>query len=98
MNKNKLSISDRYNDCRILLKENKREDARNKADEGIALLAEKVIKYKLKDEDILEGIKVALWYDRFWLFLELNNLLLDKDEEHNPKHNYFWDKMYGVEL
>ena len=89
----KLSISDRYDDCRSLLKEGKKEEARNKADEGIALLAQKVIKYKLKDTDLLEGVKVVLWYDRFWLFLELNGLLLDKDEEHNPKNNYFWDKI-----
>jgi hypothetical protein len=91
-------ISDCYFNCREFLKNGDKEKARDKADEGIVWLASLVSSKNLKDNDIIEGVKVSLWYDRFWLFLELNGLLLDKDDEHNPKENYFWDKMAGVEL
>lgn len=94
----KTPISDKYNDARDFLKKEKRDKARDTADEGIVLLAHTVSTQKLKDNDILEGTVVRLWYDRFWLFLELNGLMLDKDEDHKPEDNYFWDKMAGVEL
>lgn len=94
----KTPISDCYNNCRNLLKQGLKDDARDEADRGIIWLAIKVNKYKLKDTDIIEGVRVNLWYDRFWLFLELNGLLLDNDEDFNPKTNYFWNKLEGVEL
>jgi hypothetical protein len=94
----KTPVTDAYRDCRDLLSQGQNDKARDKADEGIVWLADTVTKQHLKDTDLIEGVRVSLWYDRFWLFLELNGLLLDKDEDHKPEANYFWDKLQGVEL
>ena len=94
----KTPISNCYNDARDLLKKDKKDEARDKADEGLVFLADTVSKLKLKDDDILEGVAVRLWYERLWIFLENNGLLLDNDEDHKPNTNYFWDKLKDVVL
>jgi hypothetical protein len=42
---------------------------------GIAFIREKRSEgFKAKDE--LEGVRVELWLERFWMFLENKNLML----------------------
>jgi len=49
--------------------------SRDWCDRGIAFVAEKRIEgYKAKDT--IEDIKVELWLERFWMFLENKDLLL----------------------
>lgn len=91
----KTPIGDCYDSARALVSSD-RESARDSADKGIALLAQKVIGLQLKDEDIIEGVAVRLWYERFWIFLENNDLLLDGPDD--PKDNYFYELMKSAEL
>ena len=35
-----------------------------------------VLERKLKDTDKLGGVKMLVWYERIWVALEKNNLLL----------------------
>jgi hypothetical protein len=30
----------------------------------------------MKDKDEVEGVRIELWLERFWMFLENNNLML----------------------
>lgn len=51
------------------------DKARDYCDMGIAYVREKRIEgYDAKDE--IEDVRVELWLERFWMFLENKNLLL----------------------
>ena len=51
------------------------DKARDYCDMGIAYVAEKRIEgYGAKDT--IEDVRVELWLERFWMFLENKNLLL----------------------
>tara|TARA_B110000977_G_scaffold51318_1_gene69741 strand:- start:94 stop:321 length:228 start_codon:yes stop_codon:yes gene_type:complete len=57
------------------LKDGNKDKARDYLDMGIAWVAEKRIEgYKAKDT--IEGVRVELWLERFWMTLENNHLLL----------------------
>lgn len=51
------------------------ESARDFCDLGIAYIADKR-NDGYSAEDLVEGVKVDLWLERFWMFLENKNLLL----------------------
>ena len=52
-----------------------KDKARDYCDMGIAYVREKRIEgYDAKD--LIEDVKVELWLERFWMFLENKNLLL----------------------
>ena len=51
------------------------ESARDFCDLGIAYIADKRNE-GYSAEDLVEGVKVDLWLERFWMFLENKNLLL----------------------
>ena len=51
------------------------DKARDYIDMGIAYTASRKIN-GMKGEDIVEGVKINLWLERFWMFLENKNLLL----------------------
>jgi hypothetical protein len=51
------------------------EEARDFCDLGIAYIADKRLD-GYEPEDLIEGIKVDLWLERFWMFLENKNLLM----------------------
>jgi hypothetical protein len=58
-----------------MLKAGEMDKARDYADMGIAWVAEKRIEgYGAKD--LIEDIRVELWLERFWMFLENNHLML----------------------
>tara|TARA_R110000803_G_scaffold41011_2_gene88370 strand:- start:7894 stop:8121 length:228 start_codon:yes stop_codon:yes gene_type:complete len=51
------------------------DKARDYCDMGIAFVANKRIDgYGAKD--LIEDVKVELWFERFWMFLENKNLML----------------------
>lgn len=52
-----------------------KESARNICDLGIAYIADKR-NDGWQPEDLIEGVKVDLWLERFWMFLENKNLML----------------------
>lgn len=91
----KTPIGDCYAQARELVAFDK-DGARDAADKGIILVSQNVIKLQLKDEDIIEGVPIRLWYERFWIFLENNGLLLDGPDD--PKDNYFYELMKSAEL
>jgi hypothetical protein len=51
------------------------ESARDFCDLGIAYIAERRLD-GYKSTDLIEDIKIDLWLERFWMFLENKNLLL----------------------
>lgn len=54
---------------------NNKEISRDWCDKGIAFVAEKRIEgYGAKDT--IEDVRVELWLERFWMFLENKELLL----------------------
>ena len=61
----KVTVSDCYDQAREALKAGDL-DARN---EGMDI------------DDTLDDVRIGLWLERFWYFLENNNLLLGQDEE-----------------
>jgi hypothetical protein len=72
----KVTVSDCYDDARKALEEGDREKARDLADFGIVKVADaRGNGFEVDDE--LDGVRIGLWLERFWYFLENNNLMLD---------------------
>ncbi len=74
----KTTVSDCYEQAREALKAGNLDKARDMADYGIVKVAE------ARDEgmgvdDTLDDVRIGLWLERFWYFLENNNLMLDGD-------------------
>lgn len=57
------------------IKLGERNKARDFADMGIAYTASRK-ENGMGGEDLVEGVKIDLWLERFWMFLENKNLLL----------------------
>ena len=51
------------------------DKARDQCDFGIAWVATKKLE-GMGGDDLIEDIRINLWLERFWLYLENNNLLL----------------------
>jgi hypothetical protein len=51
------------------------ESARDFCDLGIAYISDKRLD-GFKPDDVIEDIKIDLWLERFWMFLENKNLML----------------------
>ena len=75
-------VSDCYDQAREALKEGDRDKARDLADFGIVKVAE-ARNEGMDENDTLDDVRIGLWLERFWYFLENNNLLLGQDEEFN---------------
>lgn len=74
MRNKKYSLEDLYSKARKQIKERNMEGAQITLESGIILLAN-MMTPEAKDEDILEGTKRALWYERFWGTLEKNGMM-----------------------
>ena len=59
-----------------LIKEGKRDEARDILDACIAIVAEVKYTNNKTEEDELEGVRIGVWLKRFWNTLENNDLLL----------------------
>ena len=71
----KVTIDSVYAQAREVLKEGRVDEARDLADYGIVMAAE-AQEEGLGMDDELEGVRIGLWLERFWYFLENNNLML----------------------
>tara|TARA_R110000796_G_scaffold6497_1_gene23027 strand:- start:579 stop:812 length:234 start_codon:yes stop_codon:yes gene_type:complete len=58
------------------IKLGERDKARDYCDMGIAYVTDKKIYEDMKGEDLIEDVRINLWLERFWMFLENKNLLL----------------------
>ena len=75
----KTTVSDCYEQAREALAVGNLDKARDMADYGIVKVAE------AREEgagvnDLIDGTRVGLWLERFWYFLENNNLMLDGED------------------
>jgi hypothetical protein len=64
-----------FDQARSNIKLGNSNEARDCADRGIAYIASKRSE-GVDAKDKIEGVRVELWLERFWMFLENNNLLL----------------------
>ena len=71
----KVTIDSVYAQAREVLKQGRVDEARDLADYGIVMAAE-AQEEGLGMDDELEGVRIGLWLERFWYFLENNNLML----------------------
>ena len=74
------TINDYYLYAKQLLAEGKRDEARDNIDYAIIKVAEAKMEGKT-DSDLLEGIKIGLHLERYWYFLENNDLLLGQEDD-----------------
>lgn len=73
--KDKPIVTDTYKKARQALKEGDKDLARDLFDFGLMVVAKERYEGKSID-DLIEGIKISLWLERFWYGLENNDLLL----------------------
>lgn len=78
MIKIKTTVTDCYEQAREALKMGDHDKARDLADYGIVKVAE-ARDEGLDVDDTLDDVRIGLWLERFWYFLENNNLMLDGD-------------------
>ena len=78
MIKIKTTVTDCYEQAREALKAGNLNKARDLADYGIVKVAE-ARDEGLDVDDELDDVRIGLWLERFWYFLENNNLMLDGD-------------------
>ena len=71
-----MTVFDCYTECRQELSEGNRESARDLADLGIMKIAQ-AREEGMGVDDLIDDVRVGLWLERFWYFLENNNLMLD---------------------
>ena len=76
----KVTIDSVYAQAREVLKEGRVDEARDLADFGIVKVAD-ARNEGMNVDDTLDDVRIGLWLERFWYFLENNNLLLGQDEE-----------------
>lgn len=74
--KMKLTISDCYSQARTAFAMGNEDQARDLADMGIVKVAQ-AREEGAGIDDIIDDVRVGLWLERFWYFLENNNLLHD---------------------
>lgn len=78
MMKIKTTVSDCYEQARAALAVGNHDKARDMADYGIVKVAE-AREEGMGVDDTLDDVRIGLWLERFWYFLENNNLMLDGD-------------------
>ena len=72
----KTTVSDCYDQAREALAVGNLNKARDMADYGIVKVAE--ARGEGADiDDLIDDVRVGLWLERFWYFLENNNLMYD---------------------
>lgn len=64
-----------YAQAKKYYKQGELDKARDYLDSGIGFTATKKLD-GMKGEDLIEGVKINLWLERFWMKLENWNLLL----------------------
>ena len=75
----RMTVSDCYANAREALKQGDEDKARDLADFGIVQVAS-ARSEGMTTDDLIDNVKLGLWLERFWNFLENNNLMLDGEE------------------
>lgn len=75
----KMTVSDCYANAREALARGDEDKARDLADFGIVQIAS-ARSEGMNTDDVIDDVSVGLWLERFWYFLENNNLMLDGAE------------------
>ena len=75
----KMTVSDCYANAREALARGDKDKARDLADFGIVQIAS-ARSEGINTDDVIDDVSVGLWLERFWYFLENNNLMLDGAE------------------
>ena len=75
----RMTVSDCYANAREALKQGDEDRARDLADFGIVQVAS-ARSEGMTTDDIIDDVKLGLWLERFWYFLENNNLMLDGEK------------------
>jgi hypothetical protein len=70
------SLTKTYKHAREAFKKGESDMARDLCDLGILLVAQERYLKNAQAEDYIENVKIGLWLERFWYFLENNDLLL----------------------
>lgn len=68
-----------YNAARQAVANGKMDEARDLFDMGLAKVAT-ARGEGMGDKDLLDGVRIELWLERFWYGLENNNLLIEEGE------------------
>ena len=71
-----MTVFDCYTECRQAQSEGNHDTARDLADMGILKVAQ-AREEGMGVDDLIDDVRVGLWLERFWYFLENNNLMLD---------------------
>lgn len=74
-----MTVSDCYANAREALARGDEDKARDLADFGIVQIAS-ARSEGMNTDDVIDDVSVGLWLERFWYFLENNNLMLDGAE------------------
>jgi hypothetical protein len=68
-----------YNAARTAVNNGNMDEARDLFDKGLVKVAT-ARGEGMEDKDLLDGVRIELWLERFWYGLENNNLLLEAGE------------------
>ena len=74
-----MTVSDCYANAREALSRGEEDKARDLADFGIMKVADARAE-GMDVDDLMDDVRIGLWLERFWYFLENNNLMLDGEE------------------
>ena len=74
-----MTVSDCYANAREALSRGEEDKARDLADFGIMQVADARAE-GMSVDDLMDDVRIGLWLERFWYFLENNNLMLDGEE------------------
>ena len=74
-----MTVSDCYANAREELARGNEDKARDLADFGIVQVAS-ARSEGMSTSDTIDDVRIGLWLERFWYFLENNNLMLDGEE------------------
>lgn len=70
-------LTNGYERARNLVNEGKLDEARDVADYCIAVIGTERFENSATAEDTLDGVRIGLWIERFWInILEKNGLML----------------------
>lgn len=63
------TITKTWLEARELIKQKQWEQAEDKLDLGLVILSKASLD-GLKDKDLLDGVKMEVWYERMWISIE----------------------------
>ena len=75
MLRRKNTLTECFKKAKSYYKNGEQDKARDYCDMGIAFVAGKKLN-GMSGDDLIEDVRINLWLERFWMFLENKNLML----------------------